>query len=780
MNKTIKRSLCVFISVIIVVSLLVVPVGASVQTVDSEQIIHYNCELPEFNYQPAYSENRFNTRSALPSSYDARTENVITPVKDQGVVGSCGIFASIACLETAAYAQTGIKSIYSEESPRMIMSRRLRFRNNIINDYGYYNNGTDAAWDFSDVASYMSLTNESIIPGNTLSWVSPNYLSDVPYTNVLHDEHKDDEGNKIPADDYWPENLDSSYANAYASGFEWIKKDDVKYAIMQYGAVYTSYMCALDPKDTETYDSDSYNSETHSFYSLSTKTNHAIAVVGWDDLYSVDNFNSNRKPSTPGAWLVKNSWGIDSVHGGYYWISYCDTSIFDEFDIAIVNEVSKVSQNEHMLAYDNGCIRQNGDRTPTNGNKIYIANVYDVSNLSDVYGSVNKIMFYARNIGDKYKIYIAPANSDGSVPVIGDSSWTHVAGGGDNDTVRYEGAMTVGLDTPFILDQNVDKYAFIIEFETQDLKVEIVREVSMQLMRPDIYEGESFINYNGTWIDAKNDPENSDSEKIGGSFSIRPTLVRRSPVTVNSSLSSNAIYCNTDEVSVTINLNGNQLYSIKNNDTSELLREDVNFTRNGNVVTFNDSILTYEKTELVFEFTDGANQILTIYPKALSDVTVSGKAAQGQILTANVGYIDGSTPESGDLIYQWQSSDDGSVWDDISGANASVYTLASNDRGDYIRCTVSVSDTVNNVLPETKYSASTATKVVRYGDADLDGDVDAFDSTEIQRYIANIIEFSAEQFIAADVTGDGVINTFDTTAVQRYIAGYITSFPVET
>ncbi len=779
MNKTIKRTLCVYLSVIIVVSLLVVPVGASVHAVDYDQIVHCNCELPEFNYQPAYSENRFNTRSALPSSYDARTENVITPVKDQGKVGSCGIFASIACLETAAYAQTGIKSIYSEESPRMLMSRRLMVKNNVTNECGYYNNGTDAAWDFSNVASYISLTNESIIPGNTLSWVSPNYLSDVPYTNVLHDEYEDSEGNKIPADDYWPENLDSSYANAYASGFEWIKKDDVKYAIMQYGAVYTSYMCALDPKKTKTYDPDSYNSNTHSFYSLANSTNHAIAVVGWDDEYSVDNFNSKRKPSTPGAWLVKNSWGIDSVHGGYYWISYCDTSIFDESDIAIVNEVSKVSKNEHMLAYDNGSIRQDGARTPTNDNKVYIANVYDVSELTDVYGSVNKIMFYAKNIGDKYKIYIAPANAYGSIPTIGDSSWTHVAGGEDNDIIRYEGAMTVELDTPFLLDQNVDKYAFIIEFETQKSEVKIVREVSLARMQPDIYEGESFINYNGTWIDAKNDPENNDQEKIGGSFSIRPTLVRRNSITVNSSLSTNAIYCNADEVSVTINLNGNQLYSIRNDDTSELLREDVNFTRNGNVVTFNDSILTDEKTELVFEFTDGADQILSIYPKALSDVTISGKVAQGQTLTANIGYRDGTTPESGDLIYQWQSSDDGSVWNNISGANTSAYTLTSSDRGDYIRCVVNVSNTVNNVLPETKFSPQTVTKVVRYGDVDLDGDVDIFDATEIQRYIASSIEFSAEQLIAADVTGDGVISISDTTDVQLYIEGYITSFSVE-
>lgn len=774
MNKSIKRNLCILLIIVIVASLSVVPVGASMNAVGSSEKVYPDCELPEFNYQPAYSENRFNTRNALPSYFDGRSENYLTPVKDQGEIGSCGIFASIASLETTAYKQTGIKNVYSEEAPRMLMSNRLMIKNSVTENYGYYNNSTFKSWDFSNVASYMSMTNESIIPGNNLSWVSPNYASDVPYTNVDHEEHEEN-GIIISADNYWPQNLDVSYANAYASGYEWIQKEKVKNAIYEYGAVYTSFLYGDDDIN--------YNSGTYSYYSSypseSVFNNHAIVLVGWDDNYSVDNFNSTNRPEKPGAWLAKNSYGTGFGNDGYFWISYCDTCVLKTEDIAAVCEVSKVSKNEYMLAYDNGSIRQDGTRTPTNGNKVYIANVYDVSELTDIYGSINKIMFYARNTDDKYKIYIAPANSDGSVPDIGDPSWVHVAGGENNDTIRYEGAMTVELNTPFILDTNVDKYAFIIEFESQESEIEIVREVSLARMQPDIYEGESFINYNGTWLDAKKDPENDNHEEIGGNFSIRPTLVRRNPITVNSSLTDNAIYCNTDEVSITINLNGNQLYSIRNNDTYELLREDVNFTRSGNVVTFNDSILTDDKTELVFEFTDGDNQILTIYPKALSDVTISGKVAQGQTLTANVGYSDGTTPASGDLIYQWQSSEDGIVWDDISGANTSAYTLTSTDRGNYIRCAVNVSSTINNVLPETKYSSSTVTNVVRYGDITEDGNVSDADVTEIQRYIANIVDFSAEQFIAADVTGDGVINTFDTTAVQRYIAGIITSFPVE-
>ena len=76
---------------------------------------------------------------------------------------------------------------------------------------------------------------------------------------------------------------------------------------------------------------------------------HAVCIVGWDDNYPVQNFNSDRRPNNPGAWLAKNSWGSetdagpddlgnvvnkgnwgelkDGKHTGYFWISYEDKSI---------------------------------------------------------------------------------------------------------------------------------------------------------------------------------------------------------------------------------------------------------------------------------------------------------------------------------------------------------------------------------------------------------------------------------------------------------------------
>lgn len=62
------------------------------------------------------------------------------------------------------------------------------------------------------------------------------------------------------------------------------------------------------------------------------------------------------------------------------------------------------------------------------------------------------------------------------------------------------------------------------------------------------------------------------------------------------------------------------------------------------------------------------------------------------------------------------------------------------------------------------------------GDADGDRIVTVKDVTEIQRFIAELTEFTDEQKKAADVDGSGVVDISDATLLQRYLAEFVTEF----
>ena len=98
-----------------------------------------------------------------------------------------------------------------------------------------------------------------------------------------------------------------------------ISDDVVKRLIMEHGGVAIGYQAENAGENGPAY-----------YYSKSGKSgNHEVMLVGWDDNYSADNFASKDRPSSNGAWIVKNSWGTgwpsdvtDSKDQGYFYMSY--------------------------------------------------------------------------------------------------------------------------------------------------------------------------------------------------------------------------------------------------------------------------------------------------------------------------------------------------------------------------------------------------------------------------------------------------------------------------
>ena len=116
-------------------------------------------------------------------------------------------------------------------------------------------------------------------------------------------------------------------------------RDGIKSAILQRGGVSASVF----------WDNPFYSYTYNSLYCPGDHfCNHAIMLVGWDDNFPASSFALD-KPSGNGAWLVRNSWGLDDYgREGYFWLSYYDPSFLDE--IVYVIDAGE-GQYDHCYSY---------------------------------------------------------------------------------------------------------------------------------------------------------------------------------------------------------------------------------------------------------------------------------------------------------------------------------------------------------------------------------------------------------------------------------------------
>jgi C1A family cysteine protease len=251
----------------------------------------YECEAININYN---SQNYMLIQSdplynlTLPSSYDLRNENMVTPVKNQGSNGNCWAFASIASLESCILKATGLTFDLSEENMKDLMSEFSSYGWDMVTNTGGYDRMGHAY-----LVSWLGPVNESddkYVVGEVLS---PVLNSIFHIQNILFLQR-------------------SNYTD----------NDNIKRAIRSYGAVSTCIHWYQSSDDGTNY----YNNGKNIYWYRTDKgANHAVAIVGWDDNYSKNNFKST--PPGDGAWIIKNSWGSSSGENGYYYVSYYDTSL---------------------------------------------------------------------------------------------------------------------------------------------------------------------------------------------------------------------------------------------------------------------------------------------------------------------------------------------------------------------------------------------------------------------------------------------------------------------
>ena len=324
---------------------LYVPLG------DIAQYINYDFVM---NYKTASaSMARIAAEVELPKHYDMRELGRVTPVRDQGLYGTCWAFASLAALETTLTPQENL--MFSPDHMSLCNSFSL---------------GQNEGGEYTMAIAYMA------------SWQGPVYESDDPYGD-----------GKTNPDLKARKHLEEAQILA--------PKDYVaiKEAIYKYGAVETSIYTQMKTANSW---SGYYNRERATYYYNQEATcNHDIIIVGWDDDFPKEYFTIT--PENDGAFICKNSWGTEFGEDGYFYVSYEDANIGTTnvvyTKLGDANNFDNIYQSD-LLGW-RGQLGYEKDQA-------YFANVYRAGEDEELAA----VSFYATDVDTTYQVYVVPEFED--------------------------------------------------------------------------------------------------------------------------------------------------------------------------------------------------------------------------------------------------------------------------------------------------------------------------------------------------------------------------------
>ncbi len=265
--------------------------------------------------------------------------------------------------------------------------------------------------------------------------------------------------------------------------------DAIKVAIYENGSTTLSYYS----------DRTAYNADYNCFFSdYKDKTNHAVSIVGWDDNFSKDKFQSpsGAQPENDGAWLVRNSWGYDIYntynYNKYFWMSYEEPSINRIYSCVL--DASEKYDNNYQ--YDGGLY----DGYIRSGNVAKSANIFK-AHASYTGEKLKAVSFVTANTNVDYTVdvYLNPENNN---PASG------IKAASVSGKTTYQGKYTVKLDKEVSLKYG-QRYSIVVTFEKQDDAPFITCENkggTDSTYQVHASQGQSFYSFNGgkSWIDMFN------------------------------------------------------------------------------------------------------------------------------------------------------------------------------------------------------------------------------------------------------------------------------------
>ncbi len=465
-----------------------------------------------------------NTGVDLPASYDLRDYQLSTSVKNQDPLGTCWAFAATAAVESNYLLKTGVAPDFSEKH-LAYFTKHARPEGLDQAGEGMNNNNIGSALDSGQVTNAM---------GTYAAWQGPVYESDVPY--------QDDNGGK-DKDANWTVNetyrtaSEAHLQNAeiFPSPANWTTGEyvydakaveQIKESIYNNGAVSAFYYVYQPTSDAEKDNILKYWNEEHGCYYTtgSNSPNHVVAIIGWDDNFSKDNFSGDTKPEGNGAFLIKNSWGEDPdsysaahdyMHAipndeggkdyGYFWISYYDESlslpvsyemdvITDGFDYDNIEQYDYLGITSPLSMSQSAAQAVLADNGYTGGMDESVANVF----TADDYVTLAAVSLFSNQAeGSTAEIAVYLGGESGK-PESGTLVSKQTA------TVDGNGFYTINLDQPVNLRPG-DTYTIVQTVNGGSANNYLPVEIGYLLNSFEYIAvsnpGESYISCDGQWLD---------------------------------------------------------------------------------------------------------------------------------------------------------------------------------------------------------------------------------------------------------------------------------------
>lgn len=412
--------------------------------------------------------------SSLPSSYDLRDENRVSPVRNQGIWGTCWAFASIASMESNLLTK-GYTDVDLSERHLAYFSYNHHDIADLDNPYpGLEGIAGDYMYPHG---SWMTDGGNIVMSSMTLA----SGLGAVKESNAVY--FPQDEMVNLPADLATDANV-FQLQSVYWVGKE--NTDTIKQYLMEKGAGTVSFY------------SNPYSSEycvkmqdgTYAYYVSDEKNhNHAVSLIGWDDTFSASNFANT--PEGDGAWLIQNSWGDTDYSYTYLWISYYDATL-DEFGFF---EAGPSSAYDSIYQYDGTA--HSVCSTYSTLDSLRIANVYTAESTE----SLNAVSFFINDADVTYTVKIYKGVSSGN-PESGTCILTQTGFRAD------AGYVYVPLDTTVPLSTG-NSFSVVITINPKETGVSYFKDTSYYASwySTSTYakSGQSYRNTGGSWEDISKD-----------------------------------------------------------------------------------------------------------------------------------------------------------------------------------------------------------------------------------------------------------------------------------